>query len=90
MIKVLFLKKWENEGLIKQCKTDISVKMLQENAQFFAKYIYLQYNEALRSSNFANFFKFANIAAAIKQGSRNQKDNYRSMVILPLISNIFE
>ena len=64
--------------------------MLQENAQFFAKYIYLQYNEAIHSSNFANFFKFANIAAVFKQGSRNKKDNYRSIVTLPLISNIFE
>ena len=63
--------------------------MLQENAQFFAKYN-LQYNEAIHSSNFANFFKFANIAAVFKQGSRNKKDNYRSIVTLPLISNIFE
>ena len=69
---------------------DISVKMLQENAQFFVEYIYLQHNEAIRSSSFANFFKFANIAAAFKQSSRNQKNNYRAIIILPLISNIFE
>ena len=36
-----------------------------------AEYIYLQYNEAVRSANIPNCLKFANIAAAFKQGSRN-------------------
>ena len=57
--------------------TDIPVKILKDNAEFFAEYIYLQYNEAIRSSNFCNCFKFSNIAAAFKQGSKNQKNNYR-------------
>ena len=55
--------------------TDIPVKILKENAKFFAEYIYLQYNEAIRSSNFPHCFKFANIAAAFKQGSiKHTKD----------------
>ena len=44
--------------------TDIPEKILTDNAVFFTEYIYLQYNEAIRSSNFPNVFKFANIAAA--------------------------
>ena len=55
--------------------TDIPVKTLKDNAEFFAEYIYVQYNEAIRSSDFPNCFKYANIAAASKQGSRNQKNN---------------
>ena len=68
--------------------TDISVKKLKDNADFLAEYIYLQYNEAIKSSNFPNCFKFANTPAAFKQGSRNQKNNSRPVSILPLISNI--
>ena len=64
--------------------TDITVKVFKYNAEFFAEYIYLQYNEAVRSSNFPNCFKFANITAAFKQNSRNQKNNYRPISILPL------
>ena len=70
--------------------TDIPVKILKENAEFFAEYIYLQFNEAIESPKFPDFFKFANITPAFKQGSRNQKDNYRPISILPLISKIFE
>ena len=56
-------------------EADIPVKTLEEYAEFLAEYIYLQYNEAIRSSSFPNWFKFANIATAIKQGSRNQNNN---------------
>ena len=69
---------------------EIPVKILKENADFFADYIYLQFNEAVDSSKFADFFKSADISAAFKQGSRNKKENYRPISILPLIPKIFE
>ena len=70
--------------------TDIPVKNLKDNAEFCAKYIYLQYNEVIKSLNFPNCFKFANIVAAFKQDSRNQKNICKSISTLPLISKIFE
>ena len=70
--------------------SDIPVKVLKENAHFFADYIYLQFNEAVDSSKFADFFKSADIAAVFKQGSRNKKENYRPINILPLISKILK
>ena len=66
--------------------SDVPVKILKANADFF----YLQFNEAVDSSKFADFFKSADISAAFKQGSRNKKENYRPISILPLISKIFE
>ena len=65
LIKVLFLKKLKKLKFSKAVQdTDILEKILTDNAGFLAEYIYLQYNEAIRSSNFPNVFKFANIAAA--------------------------
>ena len=49
--------------------SDIPVKILKENADFFADYIYLQFNEAVDSLKCAEFFKSADITAAFKQGS---------------------
>ena len=70
--------------------TDIPVKILKENTKYFAEYICLQFNEAICASKFPASFKFANITPVFKQGSRNQKDNYRPIIILPIISKIFE
>ena len=57
--------------------TDIPVKILKENACFFAEEITLQFNEGICSSEYTEFFKFANIAPAFKQSSRNLMENYR-------------
>ena len=65
--------------------SDIPVKILTENADFFAEHIYLQFNETVDSSKLADFFKYADITAAFKQGSRNQANNYR-----PISKNIFK
>ena len=67
---------------------DIHVKIL--NAEYFAQYICLQFNEAICASKFPASFKFANITPVFKQGSKNQKENYRSVSILPIILKIFE
>ena len=69
--------------------TDISVKILKENPDYFAEYICLQFNEAICASKFPASFKLANVTPVFKQGSRNQKDNYRPINILPIISKIF-
>ena len=70
--------------------TDIPVKVLRENAEFFAAQICDQFNEAICSSKFPATFKFANVTPVFKEGIRNLKDNYSPISILPIISKIFE
>ena len=70
--------------------TDIPVKILKENTDYFAEHICLQFNETICSSKFPASLKFANVTPVFKQGSRNQKDNYRPISILPIISKVFE
>ena len=62
-------------------EADIPVKILKENAEHFAEYICLQFNEAICASKFPAPFKFANIIPVFKQGSRNQKENYMPIII---------
>ena len=71
-------------------ETDIPVKILKENAGFFAEHICRQFNEAICSSKFSATFKFANVTPVFKKDNRNQKDNYRPIRILPIISKIIE
>ena len=63
---------------------------MKENANFFAEQITLQFNEGICSSKYAEFFKLASITPAFKLGSRNLKDNYRPISILPVIPKIFK
>ena len=71
-------------------ETDIPVKILKENADFFAEHVFRKFNEAICSSRFPATFKFANVTPVFKNGDRNQKDNHRPISILPIISKIFE
>ena len=89
--KNIVLKKIKKVNLNKAIQdSDIPVKILNENADFFADDIYLQFNEAVDSSKLADFFKHADISAAFKQGSRNKKENYRPIGIVPLIAKAFK
>ena len=69
---------------------DIPVKILKENAEFFAEQICCQFKEEVFSSIFPVSLKLANITTIFKVDSRNQKDNYRPISILPIIAKTFE
>ena len=69
---------------------DIHIKILKNSAEYSAKYICLQYNKAIKSLHFPCCFKFGNIVAAFKQGSRNQKTNCKPISMLRVILKIFE
>ena len=71
-------------------ETNIPNKIFKENSDLFAEDACHQLNEAICSSKFPATFKFANVTPAFEKGNRNQKDNYRSISILPIISKIFE
>ena len=62
--------------------SDIPVKILKENAKFFAEQICRQFNDATCSSKFPATFKFANVTPVLKQDNKNLKGNYRPISIL--------
>ena len=70
--------------------TDLRIKILKENAEYFAEFICIQFNDSVNSSKFPFCFKCANITPIFKNESRNHKTNYRPVRILPIVSKIFE
>ena len=66
------------------------VRIAKENAEYFAEIICSQFNESINSSKFPLSFKLANKTPVFKNESRNHKNNYRPVSILPLISKVFE
>ena len=66
------------------------VKILKENVNFFAEYICIFYNHAITTSKLPSFLKMANITPIFEKGSKNKKENFRPVSILPVLSKIFE
>ena len=74
-------------------ENNIPVKVLKDNANFFVEQINLQFNKGICSPKYAESFKLSNITSAFKQDSRNFKDNYKPISILPInkyLSNHFD
>ena len=71
-------------------ETDMPVRVVKENAEYFAEIICSQFNESINSSKFPLSFKLANATPVFKNESTNHKNNYRPISILPLISKVFE
>ena len=71
-------------------ETDFPVRVVKENAEYFPEITCSQFNESINSSKFPLSFKLANATPVFKNESRNHKNNYRPVSILPLISKVFE
>ena len=69
---------------------DLLVKMLKENADYFAEFICIQFNDSVNSSKFPSSFKCANITPIFKNESRKHKTDCRLASILPIVSKNFE
>ena len=66
------------------------MKILKKNADYFAEFICIQFNDSVSSSKFPLPFKCASITPIFKNESKNHKTNYRPVSILPIVSKIFE
>ena len=82
-----------NLDVSKACyDTDISFKIIRENADIFASFLYASFNTCVcvTNSEFPSVLKQANITPVFKRGERYSKDNYRPVSMLPNMSMIFE
>ena len=70
--------------------TDISTKLIKENSEIFADFIFENLNDSISQSVFPSALKLANIAPVHKKDSKSKKDYYRLISVLPNISKIYE
>ena len=64
--------------LTKACqKSDISTKIIKENADIFSQVPHLSFNASVNKGIFPSVFKLtADVTPIFKKGSNNSKDNY--------------
>ena len=71
-------------------QTDIPTKLLKQNSRYFADIFSKNINNCFENSNFPTELKLADVIPVYKKKSKNFKDNYRPVSILPNISKIYE
>ena len=70
--------------------SDIPTKIVIENVDIFGDFICTSYINTVKSSQFYQNLKLADITPAYKKGKKDMKENYRPVSILPNLSKIFE
>ena len=71
-------------------ESEILVKIIKANENFFAELICFCFNKSLENSKFPNCLKLANITPVFKKCPRTSKYSYRPVSILSIFSKIFE
>ena len=71
-------------------KSDIPIKIIHDNVDIFADFIAESFKGTIKTSNFSNCLKLADITPLHKKGRKDNKENYRPVSILPTLSKIFE
>ena len=69
---------------------DILTKILKQNSDYFAEYFYENINQCISKSIFPSDLKLADVTPFYKKKSKNSKDNFRPVSILPNIFKIYE
>ena len=69
---------------------DIPTKIIKDNKDIFSYFISASFNKAVNKGVFPDELKQADIKPIYKKESRNEKENYRPVSILPNLSKIFE
>ena len=63
---------------------------IKQNVDIFTEYLFHEFEKSLEKSEYTSPFKFADITPVHKKGSRFEKNNYRPVSILPVLSKVFE
>ena len=75
----------------KSCQdTDLTTKIIKENADIFADFIHSAINTTINKNEFLSCLKLADVIPVFKKGSKNSKQYYRPISILKSISKVYE
>ena len=69
---------------------DIPVKILKLNNDIFSQYLSQIFNESIEAANFPNESKDTDITPVYKKNNRHEKENYRTVSIISVISKILK
>ena len=70
--------------------SNISITIIHENADIFVSILAEYLKGAIKTYNFPNCLKLTDIIPLHEKGRKDNKENYRPVSILPILSKILE
>ena len=67
-----------------------SSKIIKENSDIYGKALYFMFFDSIKSFTFPSFFKEADVTPIHKKSKKDNKENYRPVSILPVLSKMFK
>ena len=71
-------------------KSDIPVKIIKENVDIISYFLYHNFNNSLSCATFPTSMKYADVTPIHKKDDKTDKENYRTISILPNLSKVYE
>ena len=69
---------------------DIPAKILKLNNDIFSQYLPQIFSESIETTDFLNELKYSDITPVYKKNNRHEKENYRPISIISVISKILK
>ena len=70
--------------------SDIPIKIIKEDLDIFADFLCTNINSSFKSSSFPTCLKMADVTPLHKKDTKDLKENYKPVCILPVFSKVFE
>ena len=70
--------------------SDIPIKIIKEDLDIFADFLCTNINSSFKSSSFPSCLKMADLTPLHKKDTKDSKENYKRVCILPVFSKVFE
>ena len=71
-------------------KSDISPTIVKENVDIISYFLYHNLNNSLSCATFPTLIKYADVIPIHKEDHKTDKENYRPISILPILSKVYE
>ena len=71
-------------------KDSLPARIIKDNCDIFAQKVYIDFNLSINLGTYPNNMKLADVTPTYKKGGHTNKENYRPVSILPVLSKVYE
>ena len=71
-------------------KDSLPARIIKDNCDIFAQKVYIDFNSSINLGTYPNNMKLADVTPTYKKGGHTNKENYRPVSILPVLSKVYE